>query len=271
VGTRRVAGTFERGVIVFRARRTEGAHDLLRHLFGADVVRWDPPSVCFLVPRSYEAVIRAQHPEAGAAEGRLKSGTYAGREAFAFRVGGIATALDFYTHAAGFFTAEKISSPKKAGPDGKEVADRDAYPWFQEGLGYLLTLELWDSADSHFFSRTESHQKLASPLPKPEPVTRDTLLAWVGANVLAGRGLALKDLLSRSLNALDFHASMEAWSFLRFLALYDPEAFRRLPAALAAQATGPYPDRADAAFTAVYGKCAAELEVLWRAWLLEVA
>jgi hypothetical protein len=271
VGSRRVAGTFERGVVVFRARRTECAHELLRNLLGPEVKRWDPPAVCFLLPKAYEALIRAQSPDEATAERRLKSGTFAGRDAFLLRVGSIGIALDFYAHVAGFLTAERIASPRRPGPDGKDVVDDGAYAWFHEGLGYLLSLELWDSADSHFFSRTESHTKLASTLPKPELATRDTLLAWVGANVLAGRGLTLNDVLSRSLNALDFHASMEAWSFVRFLALYDLEAFRRLPAALAAQHEGAYLARADAAFTAVYGKCAAELEVLWRAWLLEVA
>jgi hypothetical protein len=187
------------------------------------------------------------------------------------RVRSIAAAIDLYTHAVGFYTGERLACPRAKGPDGKEVVQDDAYAWFQEGLGYLLTLELWDSAGSRFSSFVESNVKQVSPLPRPDPATRDTLTSWVAATLLAGRGPALRDVLTRSLNGLDFLASMEAWTFLRFLALLDPEAFRRLPAALAAQLDGPWADRADRAFVATYGRGLDALEALWRAWLLEVA
>jgi hypothetical protein len=270
VGERRVAGTFERGLVVWRARRTECAHDLLGELFGTEAPRWDPLVVCFLLPAAYEAYVRARHPDKEVADRKLRSGTFRANDGFAMRVRAVGQAIDFYSHAVGFFTGERLASPRTKGPDGKEVVDDDVYPWFHEGLGYLLSLELWGTADSHFFSRTESSAKRISPLPRPKPENRETLLAWVGQNLLAGRGLGLREVLTRSLNGLDFQASMEAWTFLRFLALLDPEAFRRLPAALTAEVEGARAVRADRALTATYGRNLDALEALWRAWLLEV-
>ena len=63
---------------------------------------------------------------------------------------------------------------------------------------------------------------------------------------------------------------MQAWSFVRFLLLYDAEAFRRLPALLREPQYGSELARADRALKACYGKGVDELAPLWRAFAIEV-
>ena len=88
--------------------------------------------------------------------------------------------------------------------------------------------------------------------------------------MLDGRAYPLREVCSKSLNNLDFCASMQAYTFVRFLYLYDPARVRRLPRALRAQAAGPQADRADRALREVFGKGLAELECFWRAFVVEI-
>jgi hypothetical protein len=176
--------------------------------------------------------------------------------------------MDIYAHNVGYRSVVSLATPPL--PDGApKDAPNEHYAWFREGMGYLFSLELFDSASTSFYSTTESNRKVVGE-PPPKVQNRRTLAAWVASQRLAGVGHDLRDLLGRSLNNLDFHLSMEAWTFVRFLALHDPDAFRRLPAALAAQGEGPEADRADAALRSAFGRGVDELEPLWRVWVLEV-
>jgi hypothetical protein len=89
--------------------------------------------------------------------------------------------------------------------------------------------------------------------------------------LVAGHGHRLRDVCARSLNNLDFLASMEAYTFLRFLFLYDPAAARGFPAALRAQTEGPQVDRTVRALGETFGMGLDELERLWRAFVLEIS
>ena len=88
--------------------------------------------------------------------------------------------------------------------------------------------------------------------------------------VLAGRAYSLREVCSRSLKNLDFCASMQAYTFLRFLFLFDPATAQRLPPALRAQAAGPQAERADRALREVFGQGLADLERFWRAFVVEI-
>ena len=72
------------------------------------------------------------------------------------------------------------------------------------------------------------------------------------------------------LNDLDFLASMEAYTFLRFLFLYDPVAARKLPRELRKRAAEPQIDRTNRALLATFGRDLDGLETLWRAFVLEI-
>ena len=66
-------------------------------------------------------------------------------------------------------------------------------------------------------------------------------------------------------------ASMQAWTLLRFLFLYDPEKAKQLPGALRDKTTGPQPERVDAVLQELFGLGLDELEPLWRAYLIELS
>ena len=105
----------------------------------------------------------------------------------------------------------------------------------------------------------------------PETRSRAVCLAYVRDQLYDGSLPPLREILGNSLNNLDRFRALEAWTYVRFLALLDPEAFRKLPAALRAQAEGSQADRSERALSAAYGKEAAELERLWRISLLELS
>ena len=85
-----------------------------------------------------------------------------------------------------------------------------------------------------------------------------------------GRAYSLREVCSKSLNNLDFCASMQAYTFLRFLFLEDPARAQRLPPALRARTGGPQADRTDRALREVFGSGLAELERFWRAFVVEI-
>ena len=86
----------------------------------------------------------------------------------------------------------------------------------------------------------------------------------------AGRAYTLRDVCARSLNNLDFCASMQAYSFVRFLTLFDLEAMKRLSDALEKQEGGAQVRRTDVALRVTFGKGIDQLAPLWRAFVLEI-
>jgi hypothetical protein len=264
VGERRVASSFGRAETVALAGQTELPHRLVRHLLGEDVKPWDRSPVYFLDTDQYKALVYSRHADGETRRRKLRFSTYRSSDCCAFRAR--TNASDLYAHTVGFWTTEDLVSPP--GAEGKP--DDDTYSWFKEGFSLLLTLELLDSAASWFTSRIESTGKAQPTEPMPEARTAANCLAYVRNQLYDGALPPLREIRGNSLNNLDRFRSLVAWSFVRFLALYDPDAFRGLPAALKAQTTGPEVERADRALEAAYGRPAADLDRLWRAWLLEL-
>jgi hypothetical protein len=85
-----------------------------------------------------------------------------------------------------------------------------------------------------------------------------------------GSAPKLREVLGRSLNNLDLMTSLQAWTFLRFLACYDPDALRRLPDALRSRTEGSAARRSEDALVEATGRDLEELEALWRAFTLEI-
>lgn len=264
---RLVASGYTRGNTLYLARRTECPHALMRVVLGDDVKRWDRSPVYFLSRVQYEAFIRHRHKDTETRKRKLRFSTYDGQDCYAQKTGNLAVALDLYAHAAGFWTMGRLASPEKPG-GGR---DYDRYSWLKEGFGLLLSLAIFDTAHSWFTSRTESTGKAPPTLPLPETRSRAVSLAYIRDQLYDGALPPLREILGNSLNNLDRFRALEAWTFVRFLALYDPAAFRRLPAALRAQTEGPQVDRSERALSAAFGKDARELERLWRIWLLELS
>jgi hypothetical protein len=250
------------------ALSTARVQRLLRLLLGDAAKAWDPSPIYFLEPKQYEAFVKANTPDESQWKSRLRSASFGTKSAFALRA--MATGVeDIYAHNVGYRTAQSLSTPK--GADGKKpTEDEDHFAWLNEGFGYLMSLEISDTAGTSFYSTTESTAKVTG-IPPPKVGDRKNYAEWIRALMARGEETPLRELLGKSINSLDLHASMEAWSFVRFLALYDPDGFRRLPDALSQQVAGSEPDRADEALRQAFGKGIEELQTLWRAYVLEVS
>lgn len=242
--------------------RTRG---FLRFLLGEDAALWTPPALLFLGADEYGALVRALHPDEEAFTLYSSYGNYEHRDFYAIRVWGAGNAAERYAHGAGYLTLYALAVP---GQDGER--DTRAHAWLLEGFGYLASLELFDQGNVSFVSLEESQRKRPWTRPAPANRTAAACRAWVREQVLAGNASPLRDVCARSLNDLDLCASLQAYTFLRFLFLYDPDGARRLPAALRAERAGPQAERVDRALKVALGKGLADLEPLWRAFLLEV-
>jgi len=267
VEKRLVASGYTRGNTLYLARRTQCAHTLMRLLLGDDAVLWDGSPLYFLSPRQYKAFIRHRHADDKTRRRKLRFSFYKGGDCYAVRTHDFARGLDLYAHTAGFWTIQALAGPKKPG-GGR---DYEKYPWLKEGFALLLTLEIFDTAHSWFTSSKESTGKAQPTLPLPDVRSRDVCLAYIRDQLYDGSLPPLREILGNSLNNLDRFRALEAWTYVRFLALYDPDAFRRLPAALRAQEEGAQADRSERALSAAFGKDASELERLWRISLLELS
>ncbi|MHC4339839.1 MAG: tetratricopeptide repeat protein [Planctomycetota bacterium] len=268
-GDRHAGGSYTNKNCVFLAARMECGHKLMRHLFGERVNRWDPSPVYFLTKKHYKAFVYGRHTDEGERKYWMRHAGYRGKDCQAFRIG-FSGALDIYTHSAGYYTAARLTAPPNA--DDPENGERQwgLYPWLKEGLGFFLTLELFDTADSSFASRKESTGKIDDSTP-PKLKNRANCMAWVRSRLLAQSARSLRAILGTSLNNLDRADSLQAWTFLRFLALYDPAGFRKLPEALRNQLRGAQVERAATALKEVFGKDLEELERLWSIYVLELA
>ncbi|MCK6461279.1 MAG: hypothetical protein L6Q95_15455, partial [Planctomycetes bacterium] len=225
----------------------------LRFLLGEEAELWTPPPLVFLGAKEYEATLRALHPKEEEFALYHRYENYEHRDFYAIRVYGEADAKERYAHGAGYLTMYGLVAR----------GDERAHAWLLEGFGYLVSLELFDAGNISYASIGESQAKARGSAAPPSARTRDACLAWVGAEMKAGRGDALEAIFSKSLNDLDLCASLQACSFLRFLLLYDPEGAKRFPAALRDAKGGTQAERTDAALLAAFGKARPELERLW--------
>jgi hypothetical protein len=176
-------------------------------------------------------------------------------------------AHDLYAHTLAFRTS--YYGLGRWAPDGSR-AGWDAHAWFHEGLAFLTTLELYDSASTVMFTRTGTSAKREAAHEPPASRGRAACLRYVRDALLDGTALSLRQVFSRTLNDLDLLASLEAWTFLRFAAAFDPDGLRRLPAELRAAQDGSYADRSAAAVERAFGRDLDEIERLWRTFTLEV-
>jgi hypothetical protein len=173
-------------------------------------------------------------------------------------------ASDVHAHAVGTYSAQQWSIPKAGGK-----YDWRAYAWFAEGMGFFASLATLGTGMCPFHSTTESSTKIPPTVPPPDRKDRANLLPWLQGQMLDGTTEPLRGVCGRMINSLDLLMSLEAWTFLEFLAAYDPDGFRRLPAELRAEEEGAYADRTERALRRSFGKELAELESLWRAFVLE--
>jgi hypothetical protein len=269
VGERVVGATFPPEVAKPLAASTEPPYALLRTLLGPDVDTWRRPRVYFLNRASYMGVIRERHADEAVADRRMRTATYACRDFFAVRMARPSRGTDLFAHSVGFWSMQRLVAPDIP-DDPNERRDRHVYAWVKEGTGYLVTLELFDTATSWFFSRKESSGKVRFTVPPPEEKNRETCLAWVRDLMLDGTSPSLRNVLGRTLNNLDLLGSLEAWTFVRFLAFHDPVALRKLPEALRKRTGGSSAKRSEEALVEVTGLSLDELESRWRAFVLEI-
>jgi hypothetical protein len=148
--------------------------------------------------------------------------------------------------------------------------DEHAHAWLLEGSGYLVSLELFDAGNLSFASIDESKAKTQDARPPPAERTRAACLDWVRGEVRAGAGYSLEAICAKSLNELDLCASLEAYSFVRFLFIFDPEAAKKLPETLRVAKGATQVERVDVALRESFGKSLADLEPLWRSFVLQV-
>lgn len=226
----------------------------VRFLLGQDAELWTPPPVAFLGAEPYGAVVRALHKDEKEFVLYHRFENYEHRDFYAIRVHGEADAKERYAHGAGYLTMYGLVAK----------GDERAHAWLLEGFGYLVSLELFDAGNLSYASIDESQAKASGAPAAPATRTRAACLAWVHGELRAGRGHPLEEIFSRSLNDLDLTASLQAWSFLRFLFLYDPDGAKRFPAALRDAEGATQVERTRAALSAAFGKDRAELERLWQ-------
>lgn len=264
-GRRRIAMRYPRERAEAIAAETEAAHALLTHLFGPEAYQWEPKLLYLLDEVAYARLLeeRVSDPEERALDARYLA--YYDDRVVAF-LAEDTEASGRYAHGVGLLTLMASASPTREG--GQTQADREMFAWFKEGLAILLSVELFDQAKTFTASLDESMAKVRDA--PPEGRTRESCLAHVRERLLEGGAYPLAEICARSLNGLDALASVEAYSFVRFLFLHDPDGARRLPAALAATTAGAPVDRSDEALKSAFGTGLAGLERLWRAFTLEV-
>jgi len=239
---------------------------MMRVLFGDDVDRWDKSPLYFLSRTAFKDYIHSRHSGKEARKRELRHDTYNAKDVLVIRMKKGEWALDLYAHSIAYWTMGKIASPLLA--DGKR--DFSRYAWMKEGVGLLATLETYGTADSWFSSDKESTGKLQPSAPLPEKKSRAICLAYVRGQLYDGALPPLREIWGNSLNNLDRFRALYAWTFIRFLALYDPGGFAKLPAALKKQAEGSSADRSERALKEAFGAEPNELVRLWRIYMLEL-
>jgi hypothetical protein len=247
------------------AADTQRVYALITALLGAKAEPWAPYRFCVLDSIGYRRMIHDVHDDPEEQKARMRFGTYAHEEFFGLQAENLAAARDYVAHSIGFYSMQLMAAPG----EGDKV-DTEAYAFLREGFGYLLSIELFDSAAMYFHSDTESASKVRYTIPPPKVRNRKSCTAWLTDLGRRGELLEMPQVFGRSLNNLDFHASIQAWSFLRFLSYYDPAGFRNLPLFLREKEKGSYAARVEEALEDSFEVSAKRLEKLWRAWLMEI-
>jgi len=258
--TPEVAARYVRGVL-----RTQS---LLLDLLGPGERDWDPKVVLFLAPEAFESMVRRLHPGAEQADFYLRYDNYEHSEFYAIRSYEPLGAMERYAHGAGHLTAFERAAPPLDG--GTKARDAEAYAWWREGLGYFVSFEVTDRGYLQFVSIEESSAKRAFTREVPEAKTKAACLAWLREQVAAGAAYPLGEVCGMRLNALDFCASFQAWSFVRLLAAWDADAFRRLSGSMRTAEPGSTLERSDRALRECFGRGVEEWAPLWREFVLEV-
>jgi len=253
----------ETAKIAIEAQRS---YAYIARLLGTKVEPWAPYRFCLLDSIGYRRMIYALHDDPDEQANRLSFSSYEHEDYLALQADTVVKAHDTIAHTIGYKTMQLMIAP------GDEDGDRDieAYAFMKEGFGYLVSLGMYDTATTWFHSGTESSGKVKAPVPPPEVKTTRSCTRWLQTQARAGQVLPLPQVFGRTLNNLDFLTSMQAWSFLKFLALYDPVSFRNFPLFLREKEEGPYPERVAKSLEQAYDTKAGDLEQLWRAWLVEV-
>jgi hypothetical protein len=266
VGKREVVSAFGEENTGFLAARTEPVFRFMRLTLAKEPKLFDPTPVYFLDQARYSALVRARHKDHEQQRLRLRIAEYWGGDCHAFWVDDKPHALDLYAHSIAFHNIRFRTLPAEP-----QKAGLGEYAWLAEGYGLLASLELFDSALNFFVSSTESSAKVATTTPLPERLDRRTATAFVREQLLEKALPPLRELLASSLNNLDKVRALQAWSFVRFLALYDPEGFKRLPAILKEQKTDGRLARSQQALRRAFGADWKELARLWRTYVLELS
>lgn len=261
---RRISGTLPGGAVRTVATTLPAAYALMQAVFGNDVRTWEAPLLLFVTHEEYRRCVMITHPPGNERDRWLRSGLMQTPDFTVFDARDALKARDAHAHTVGIYSAGGWCVPKIG-----EEWDHRAYNWFREGLGYFASMTLFKTGMTSFHTEASS-MKIPNGGEPPEQLDRNALLPWLQQRMQDGTTERLHDVFGRGINNLDLLLSLEAWSFLEFLAAYDPEGLRRLPGALKAEVEGPYPDRANRALQAAFGKDLAELEPLWREFVLEV-
>lgn len=262
VDDRCAGGTLPEADLLRGARSIPAPHAFLREIFGDSVRTWDRTEIAFLTRADYTVCVKAAFPPGEERDHWLRFRLMRKGDLAAFLCDDGEDAADSYAHAVGIYSADVWSTPHGDG-------DRRSYAWFCEGMGYYASMALHKTGMTHYCGQ-ESSPKIPPTVPPPEGRYRHDLLSWLQGQILEGTTEPLRNVCGRTLNSLDLLMSLEAWSFLEFLAAYDPEALRDFPHALRAEEEGSFADRSERALQGCFGKGLPELEPLWRAFVLEI-
>jgi len=266
VGSREFASGFPPKSTAWFARRIECVHRMLRLMLGDEAKRWDLGPVYFLDSAQYRAFLTTRNLSISERSLWIRRRHFWAEDAHVFAARDLSEALDFYAHAVAIYTIGDIRSPFP-----KDDSSRDIPAWLMEGFGLLITLELFDSAETFVTSGRETGGKLTALRPPPRPIRRAAALEHVREELYRNTLPSLHQLLGTSMNGLDETRSLQAWTLVRFLALSDPEAFRKLPDAVREQKGESRSARSSLAIQSVFGLEHAEFERLWRIYLLEIS
>ncbi|MEN8148740.1 MAG: hypothetical protein ABFS86_02885, partial [Planctomycetota bacterium] len=248
--------------IAVEARRS---YAFVAQLLGAKAEPWAPYRFCLLDSIGYRRMIYALHDDPEEQGSRLKFSSYEHEDYLALQADTVDKAFDTVSHTIAYKTMQLSIAPGEG-----DERDSEPYAFMKEGFGYLVSLEMYGTATTWFHSGTESAQKVTSLSPPPEVKNTATLTKWLQKNARSGQLLTMPQVFGRSLNNLDFLASIQAWSFLKFLALKDPAAFRNFPLFLREKEEGSWPDRVAESLKQSFDLPVKDLERQWRAWLLEI-
>jgi hypothetical protein len=247
------------------AVETQRTYALIARILGTKAVPWAPYRLVLLDGIGYRRMIYALYDDPEEQATRLRFSSYEHQDFVALMAETTAKARDTISHTLAYKTIQLAVAPGEA-----DNRDPEPYAFIKEGFGYFVSLTLYNSAATWFHSGTESSSKVRKIVPAPEEKNEASLTRWLQGLARSGDLVPLPEVFGRSLNSLDELSSFEAWSFIRFLLLYDDVAFRNLVLSLREKEKGSAASRVLESLKQAYKKEPKELERLWLAWLLEI-